>query len=56
MTTFKDCSGRNIRLTDNRLAHILTRSEMSRQEANPYQALRATQNFAQPSFPMRHWR
>lgn len=56
MTMFKDYSGRNIRLTDNRLAHILTRSEMSRQEANPYQVLRVTQNFAQISFAMKHWR
>jgi hypothetical protein len=29
---FKDYSGRNIRLTDNRLEHILTRLEMEEQE------------------------
>ncbi|MEW6214598.1 MAG: hypothetical protein AB1478_05250 [Nitrospirota bacterium] len=32
MMTFKDYLGRNIRLTDNRLEHILTRSEMAKQE------------------------
>jgi len=29
MITFKDYSGRNIRLTANRLEHILTRLEMA---------------------------
>jgi hypothetical protein len=32
MITFKDYSGRNIRLTANRLGHILTRLEMAGQE------------------------
>lgn len=32
MTIFKDYIGRNIRLTKNRLEHILTRAEMAEQE------------------------
>jgi len=32
MKTFKDNFGRNIRLTDNRWEHILTRAEMAEQE------------------------
>lgn len=32
MTIFKDYIGRNIRLTENRLEHILTRAEMAEQE------------------------